>query len=306
MNLSVLITSLNDYQETQLTIESIRETSPDLNVVVVDDGSENPLTLLDKSATLIRNEQRAGVAASRDIGSYKCTGDFILIIDSHMRFQTGWYEAALKAMEAGNNIGHSCTCLGLSPSNMDVSKPNGEYTGASINFYGDDRVKPNAQKQFLEGVWLPHHEGDGYPVACMMGACYLLPKDFYQHVGGLKLLKGWGHDEPFLSLKWWLAGGEVRACKGVRIGHQFKDSTPYKTANWQIWYNRMAIAHTCLPEKQAWKLISLMPNSRELTEAKQHIESDWNIILSERAYYQSIFVRDFDWFLNWFGLSFPS
>lgn len=305
MSISVIITVLDDYEETQKTIASIRATAGDIEIVVVDDSSQVPLSLVDKKAILIRNESRAGVAASRDIASHKCTGDFIFICDSHMRFAPGWFQSAMIATKAGNTVAHTCTCLGLTPSNMDISRPNGEYSGASINFYGDDRVKPHAPKQILEGVWMGHHDGDGYPVACMMGACYLLPKDFFHHVGGLKLLKGWGSDEPFLSLKWWLAGGEIRVCKSVRVGHQFRDVASYRTDQWKPLYNKLAVGHTCLPLERARKLIFLIPNSKELTEAKKHIDDDWNFLLAERAYYESIFCRSFEWYLQYFGLQCP-
>ena len=86
--LSVIIPVLNDNAELNETIKSIRETSPPtVEIVVVDDFSEIPATISDPSAILLRNKSRLGAGASRDRGVKECSSDFLLLIDSHMRFR---------------------------------------------------------------------------------------------------------------------------------------------------------------------------------------------------------------------------
>lgn len=306
MKLAVLITTLDEYDQTQKTIASIRETAPkDVPVIVVDDGSQVPLTLLDKSVKLIRNEIRAGVGASRHIAALNTDADYILITDSHVRFEPGWYEKTLEHIKGRNTTLFCGSCVGLSEHQMDMKQAKVSYFGAHMKFYGPDANKPNLT-QILECCWEREHEGDDYPLSGVMGAAYLMATDWFHHIGGLRLLRHWAGDEQSLALKTWLAGGEVRMFKGLRIGHMFRDAAHYKSSGWCLLYNKLIIIHTCLPPERAQKLISLFPNTREFSEAKRKIEEDANLILSEAAYNRSIFVRDFDWFLKYFNISFPS
>lgn len=306
MKLSIIIPSLNDYSETQATIASIHETAGDKpEIIVIDDASQVPLTLVDKSAILIRNNERAGVAASRHIGALNATGEVLLLLDSHCRFEAGWYETAIARCKDRPFTIHQPICVQLTLSQMDMTKARGTYTGARICFHEPD-MNDGGKLQTLEGKWAVDRQGeDDYQLGCIMGGAYLVPNDFYHHVGGLKLLKGWGLDEPFLSLKWYLAGGDIRMMKDIRIGHQFRSATNYKTDAWMPAWNKLAMCHTVLPEDRARKLISLFPNTQDLTTAKRQVDAEWNTLLSERAYNQAVQKRSFEWYLSQFGVSCP-
>jgi glycosyltransferase involved in cell wall biosynthesis len=303
--ISIIITVLDEYDETQKTIASIRETAGNKpEIIIVDDYSQLPLTLIDKNCTLTRNSNRAGVGASRHVGALSATGDFLLITDAHVRFEPGWYEKTLAIIKDRPTTLHCGSCVGLSASQMDMTKSTSVYNGAYLKFHGpDDNAK--GQTQILECCWMPQTDKDDFPMSGIMGASYVMPTDWFFHIGGLRLLKQYGSDEPLLALKTWLAGGDVRMCKSLRIGHLFREVAHYKTDSWALLWNKMAVALTCLPEDKAWKLISMFPNCKELTEAKQQIERDWNVIQSERAYNQSIFKRSFEWYLKYFGLICP-
>src|SRR5690348_5109505 len=88
--LTVCITSLNDNEEANNTVRSIRETAGDIEVVVVDDSSTTHLVLDDKSVKFYRTPKRAGVGPARDIAVSMATGTHVLITDSHMRFDPPW------------------------------------------------------------------------------------------------------------------------------------------------------------------------------------------------------------------------
>jgi len=305
MNLSVLITAHNEpFDEVQATVKSIRDTAPGVEIIVVDDASQIPLSLEDKQAKLVRNEDRAGVGGSRHIAATHATQDFILITDAHVRFEPGWFDVAMKRITDRPHTLHCGSCIALSPSQMDISKAKTVYSGASLNIYGADKNK-HGVNQIMEGVWLKESVDD-QPLSCIMGAVYFTPTDWFFHIGGLRLLKGWGADEPMLAIKTWLAGGEVRLLKNVRIGHQFREASCYRTEHWKLIFNVMQLAITCMNEKQAQVICNLFNGGSELLEAKNRIREDANIILSEKHYLQSIFVRDFQWYVDKFGLTFPS
>lgn len=304
--ISVVITTLDEYFETQKTIASIRDTAGDNpDICVVDDGSQLPLTLLDKGCTLIRNESRAGVGAARHIGALQAKGDILLITDSHVRFEPGWYEKTLAIASDRPHTLHCGSCVGLTESQMDMTKSNLVYNGAFMKFYGEDANR-RGHMQVLEGCWLPDTPQDDFPMSSIMGAAYVMHTDWFFHIGGLRMLKQYGSDEVLLALKTWLAGGDVRMMKSLRIGHMFRDVAHYRSESWSGLYNKLMIAHTCLPPEFARRLIAKIPNSKELSEAKRRIDDDSNLILSERAYNEAIFKRSFEWFIEYFKLEFPA
>lgn len=306
MTLSILITAHNEpLAEVNATIASIRETAGDVEIVLVDDGSQLPLDLEDKTVRLIRSEERCGVGPARHLAALHATGDWFLIIDAHMRFEAGWIDRAFKRIAGRETTLFCATCVGLEPGQMEMVKAKYSYTsGASIHFYGPDRNRPD-KMQILESVWNPDRQGDDFPIASIMGAAYLLSAQWYFHIGGLRMLRGWGGDETFLALKTWLAGGECRAMKCVRVGHQFRETSSYRTEAWQPVWNKFMIAHTCLPTVKAWKLVGLFEGGEELRTAKQRLTCDWGQIQCERAYLESIFTRSFEWYCEFFGLNFP-
>lgn len=305
MTLSLIITSHNEqWQEVQDTIASARDNAgADIEIIVVDDASQVTLALNDKAAILIRNQHRAGVAMSRHIGALYATGDLLFITDAHVRFEPGWARTLIARAKGRPHTAHCCTCVGLSAGMMDMKRAASQYNGATFNFFGKDANDRSGQlEQVLECVWLPKREGDDYEIPALMGACYLVPREFYLDIGGLRGLRGWGSDEALLSLKVWLAGGDIRICKQVRVGHQFRDASPYRTESWMMLYNKAFIAHTCFEPKRAKQLLSKFPRTPELIMAENRIVEDWGLVASERTYNRRIFVRSLEWLLSQFGI----
>lgn len=304
MNLSVLITAHNEpYAEIKATIESIRATAGPVEIILVDDASLVPVAVDDKSVKLIRNYERCGVGPSRHIAALHASGDWLLIIDAHMRFESGWIQEAEKRVSGHTKTIFNATCVALSPDMMQMSKAKAYYHGATLNIYGPDNHHPEIM-QVLEGKWLPDCD-DNAELACIMGANYFVPSDWFHYIGGLRMLRGWGSDEPFLAIKTWLAGGECRMLKTVRIGHQFRDRSVYSTSAWNLIYNKMMLAFVCMPMDKAWKLHQLHRGAGELIAAKDKIREDWGSIMAERDQLQGVFTRSFEWYLRKFGLTFP-
>lgn len=302
--LSIIITSLNeDFDEINATIASIRATAGDIEIVLVDDASLIPVLLDDKSVRLIRNPFRAGVAASRHIAAHAATGDFLLIIDAHMRFEAGWLERALQRISNRPYTMHCATCVGLWGPDEKFEQAHAEYNGATIMFHG--RGPKDMADQIVEGKWLDPRDGDDYQIPCVMGACYFIARDFFFHVGGLKLLRQWGSDETFLSLKVWLAGGEIRIMKSVRIAHKFREASPYKSEVAALHYNHMAVVQVVIPEPYRSGLLAKFGATRQEIDARSMIAYNANEILAERAHFDTIRSLDFETFLGVFGLHCP-
>lgn len=297
-SLSIIINVLNDNEELNLTIKSIRETSPSsVEIIVIDDYSDIPVVLEDKNVKLTRLNERKGVGITRWIGAQMATSDYLLFIDSHMRFDPKWYDNAIQhLMNNPWNVVWCAVCLGLEEGNMDIQNHKGAYNGARLSLYEE------STNQVFEGKWIEEKTGDDYEISCLMGACYFFHKSWFMYIKGTASLKMWGSDEPLLSLKTLLAGGEIRLMKSVKIGHKFRPSSPYATSIKYIIYNKLRSMRMLLPPELYQKLSSKIPEDINKILAVEMMNSDVNEIDKEKEYYQSIFTKDINWLSEKFNI----
>lgn len=306
--ISVIITDYNDHEECNATVRSIRETASDgPEVVVLDDGSPSPLRLKDEGSAIVgRVQHRIGVGPSRHYAATVASRDWILLTDSHMRFTPDWYQAACDVIKSGTEKTlWCCQCINLTPQDMDLSKPHGKYYGARLLFTGPDNNNPKLW-QVLEGKWISDPGGDGYEIGCIMGASYLMHRDFFFQIGGLRQLKQWGSDEPFLALKVWQSGGECRFAKAVQIGHQFRQVAFHRNDTSSYIYNKALVAMLCLPQAAAEKLIAELPKQYrmpgDVAQAKRWIVNNRPEIECERAYLEAMRTMPFEAYCEKFGV----
>jgi hypothetical protein len=160
--------------------------------------------------------------------------------------------------------------------------------------------------QFIEAKWLTEPLSDGAELPCLLGGAYLMRRDWFFQIGGTKLLAQWGSAEPHLSLKSWLAGGDCRLMKSVRVGHQFRDATNYKSKNAALLFNKIAIATTVFPEEAAKFIVDRLTayyadNPTDLNIAKQMARAEQRHLECERAFNEQVFMHDLNWYLEKFG-----
>lgn len=307
MRLSVVIAALNDNAELKATLDSLFATAKtDVEVIVVDDCSANPVRYQHDNVYVHRNNPRLGCAPSRHLGAELSSGDVVLFTDSHMRFTDGWDTGALERLKGRPNTILCGSCLGLDEKNMDVTKPAGVYSGATLNFYGPDRHNTQ-RKQVFEGVWKDHKDDE--EIACLMGAVYFVPRELFFRIGGLSELKMWGSDEPYLSVKAWRSGAEIRVARNVRVGHKFRAAAPYRTEEWPMIFNKIRALMMVCPENEARFLVSRL---RELTnpavfkDAEKWIQHERRFIVSHYNYYQQIFKRSLREYCERFDIVYPT
>ena len=230
-----------------------------------------------------------------------------------MRFEPGWYEKIMDKIRSKPETVWLGSCLGLDANNMDISKHRGAYNGATLNFYGVDKNLPldkqknDFYRQVLEGKW--HDHKDDEEVACLMGATYFVPKKLFFDLGGLQHLRKWGSDEPYLSLKIWLSGHEIRMARNVRIGHKFRLNAPYETLPWEITWNKLWVLMTVLGEEPATDVMlehirSVTPKpiwTRIVEETVQQMP----LIVETRKKYRGLFKHDLRWFCDKFKIPYP-
>lgn len=301
--LSIIMPVLNDENEANETVKSIRATSPThIEIIAVDDGSEKPLAITDPTVKVIRNQNRIGAGAARHLGATQAKFKHLLFIDSHMRFTPGWFENAMQRVVPNPKTLWCAACLGLDATNMDVNKPAGVYTGAKLVLLEFDQYN---KANVFDAQWQPEQPGDDYEIGSVMGACYFVHKDWFFHIGGLESNRMYGSEEPAISVKTWLAGGEVRLMKSVRVGHKFRDHSPYSTLTADIIYNRLRPMKTMFPDNVFQFLTSKMPKDVDHQLAFKRLADESESVETERALYQQIFVHDLDWLCQKFSLPQP-
>ena len=303
MTLSIVIPSRDDTPECIATAQSARATAPEAEIVIVDDASRAPVPS-NIGTQVIRMERRIGVGPARTVGALRSGGAYVLFVDSHCRFMPGWYENALKTIVGREKTVHCASCLGLAPGEMDMSAAKGPYFGATFNFYGQDKNKPN-RRQVFESVWLPEQPGDDYELPAVMGACYFWPREWFLRLNPLLFLRSYGVDEQTMSLKCWLAGGEIRMMKSVKIGHQFRKIGLQLGEAWHQLYNKLFAIRTILSPPHSTILESKIQKDGLFSVARREIFRDWHLVAVEQDFNRSIFTKEFPWYINKFGISFP-
>lgn len=312
--LSVIITSLNENNLVlNNTVQSIFNSTfgNTLEIIVVDDHSDIPVEIKNKHPNIIlhRNKFRMGVAQSRHFGACMAKYKWLLFTDSHMLFDTSFYSKFLiyQLSSKHNTIYNGC-CLGLWQEdildwkNINLNKLP-KYYGARLSLYEEK------ENQILEGKWndgIKNKDEDNYDISCLMGAIYFIRKKFFFEIRGLQDLKGWGSDEPLLSLKTLLCGGEIKQVKKIVAAHAFRAVAPYRTFNKHMIYNKIRMAKTLLPEEMGRLLISKLPRSTEFFEAIELINNENKFIEEHREYYKSIFTKSINEICEKFNIKIPN
>jgi len=305
--LSVIIPVLNDTQELNATLASLIATGGDPNryeAIVVDDGSVTPAKIFEANKRpnihLYRNNQRRGGGAARHQAAELATGDYLLLMDAHSRFAAYWLDRALERIVGNPTTIYNGMCLGLDFGERNtLEKAAGRYCGAYLVLHNP---KTN---EIFEGKWLTFTPEDDEEIPCLMGACYFVPRPWFFKLGGLKGLKLWGSEEPYLALKCWLAGGNIRFLKTVEIGHKFRTAAPYHTDYSDVLYNKMRPIYELMDEETRSFLYEKLKPHEGFETAFKNINRDMNEILQDRDYYQKLLVKDLHWFCERFNIKHP-
>jgi len=288
-DITIIMPFLNEEFEPQKTIDSIYETANPrrFHIIAIDDCSKKYSEIRERrEITYIKNKDRIGVDACRQLGADLSKTPYLFIIDAHMRFPRGWLGRVIEDIASDPHTLWCTTCMGLGYGNMELQRSRDYYRGADI-------VLHNSENEVLEPKWCNLHSEGSYEIPCVLGANYGVSAQWFKHIHGLQGLKMWGGSEMCLSLKTWMAGGSCKIDTNVKIGHKFRDVAPYSTNVWNILYNKIYMCKTILPEDIGEYLIQHLPQNSNLNRAKKEIQKNAKSIDKEKSYYRSIFKKDF-------------
>lgn len=296
-DLTVIIPFLNEGEKVEKTLRTIRDTAGDkVDILLINDASYDGYDYKKISeiygASYIFNNQRKGVAASRDLGVENIRTKYFLIVDGHMKFyDNNWWKIIADNLNKDSRRLFCCKCKPLD-SNYNLIPDKPSY-GAFINL--------NVRKDgvFFQPEWIRkdiYPDTDQNEIPCVLGASYACDKNYWQYIKGLTDLETYGYDETYISLKVWMEGGRCILLKKVEIGHVFRDDFPYVVNQVDRTYNALLILETLFTEKykeQVYKILYSQNNPHTLSSINK-IKSNKDKIKELKTYYSSISTRSIE------------
>lgn len=303
--LTVIIPFLNEKYEVENTLESIRSHSNnDIDIILINDASDDIFDYRQVAekygAVYIQNQERLGVAASRDLGVELCQTPFFLFLDAHMRFYDNlWVQRIVHELEKDNR---TLLCGQTKVLKIDrgilldcsVSRRNG--SGACVELEDGYRAM---EANWVFNIPFDTEETDTISIVCVLGAVYACSKEYWQYLKGLEGLRYYGNDEAYISIKVWLEGGTCKLLKDVVVGHIYRSTKiPYTNDLKDRLYNRFFLVELFCPERLKKKLISKakLINASAISEVLLMLHENRMMISLLKNYYNSIFTRDFSFF----------
>ncbi|HUU99457.1 MAG TPA: glycosyltransferase family 2 protein [Bacteroidales bacterium] len=277
-------------------INQVRETidvSP-YEIIIVDDGSVNPLLL--QGENIIRHEINKGVGAAFDTGAQAARYDNLFLMGSDIRFQkNGWASKMIGEIQADPKAFICTRTIGLSsarPEFLDMEQQKERfknYNGATILVIHSHETNPRMPEWFksiIEAKWLPD-QGPGkgtFEVPCILGAAYGVSRAWYMHCDGFAGHRKWGTLEPYISLKSWLFGGSCKCASGIETGHIFKPHGTHGTSQEEIIYNKMLVATLLFDNYK--ELIGYLGDTAPVAFAEVAYKNNLKWILAKREEYK--------------------
>ena len=296
--ISVIVPYFND---STIILDSVGRllNVPDVEIIVVDDGSYEPVTPLVAVAPnvrVIRQSRNQGVGAAFDRGVKEARGEILLLQGCDVMQQEGWDKHVREIAEAHPTGIVASACVGVTPEN-DYAFINPARAGASLRLKQDakSRDKWFAERGYndiLLGAWLEPSATEFQKCPCLMGAAYVTTKRWYMQLHGFSGHRYWGGLEPLISIKSWLAGGYVAVEPKWVAGHVFRPESLSRREgriDW-IYFNKLMIAYTCLPELYK-ELDKFLGNPYAVGVARQLFKQHRAEIEKIKAYNQSIFTE---------------
>ncbi|GAA1971182.1 hypothetical protein GCM10009776_37710 [Microbacterium deminutum] len=256
---------------------------PDVEVIVVDDGSTDDSTVRyrrrpDPRLRILRGSG-LGVAKARNLGAQHARGEFVVFLDAHCQVSADWLDRfALALAEPDVAL--------VSPCFTRLREP--EPRGCGI-FFGDAG---------LEQHWFEPRDSDtAYDVPLNIGACQALRRDVFDGLGRYDMgFTSWGFEDVELCLRAWLFGWRVQADPIATVAHQFRDARGYDVDDQDVVYNfvRMLALHFDEPELSV--ILAARGPNPNIAGALERITVDGT--LQQRHRYDEMRLRPARWFFQ--------
>ena len=292
--LTVIIASYNEGDELINTVRGIRNSTGEaVDIIVIDDSSTDGIDysvfLSCYNVRYVKNKKRIGAAASKEKGIRLCKSRYFILLDSHMRFyQQDWHHAIVKELRNDDMQILCCQTKVLVSRNGAVEDSDAPNAYGAYIYLGTDSLIPRAKwnispdRDIIQGGCIP----------CVLGASYASSVRFWKKIRGYEGLLGFGSEEPYISIKAWLAGGKCKIMEDIIIGHIYKDSNARYNMYGEFIYNLLFVSQMLLP-KAIYCRTDLLARKADRNKYSKAV-----ILLEENAenikHLRSYFLQTFD------------
>lgn len=255
--LTAVICFLDEREEVERTVASLRETAgSNIEILLIDDGSQADYDYADVAmrygCRYLVHAERVGPAVARSRGVEAAATDQVLLLDAHMRFYArDWWCRIEDALAADPRALYSVRCPPLLPTGERRPDPPGAGAWLRMAPAADEPNRAIREWALLRPVWrqptasAPPIEA----VPCVLGGAYAFDRRFFREIGGHLGLRMYGGEEPYLSVKAWLAGGSCKVLHEVSIGHIYRTrrEVPFVNDGRLGVYNMLVLLATTFP-----------------------------------------------------------
>ncbi|XP_008330208.1 polypeptide N-acetylgalactosaminyltransferase 12 [Cynoglossus semilaevis] len=230
---SVVIAFYNEAWSTLLrTVHSVLETSPEKEIVLVDDYSdrahlkeplENYISNLRK-VRLVRATKREGLVRARLLGASITTGDVLTFLDCHCECHEGWLEPLLHRIKEEPS---AVVCPVIDVIDWNTF----QYLGNP----GEPQIGGFDWRLVFTWHSVPDYEQkrrrsptDVIRSPTMAGGLFAVSKNYFHYLGTYDTgMEVWGGENLEFSFRIWQCGGSLEIHPCSHVGHVFPNKAPY-------------------------------------------------------------------------------
>lgn len=232
--ISVIIPACNEGDELGHTINSIIESekpfgtpSEDtLEIIVISNGTpKEPKNIPDLPYVKLHHfPSQLGVAGGRNLGTSLATGDYLIIVDGHMRFDS----KALRMLSTTAEEKQAWCCGKVHALTPEGNKGAERVSGAAPRFHYD-RYMGYRYINLGEGV---------AETKFITGAFFCVPKTVFADWGYWQNTVGkWGYSEEGLAIKNFFLDKKMYYNIDAVASHKYRNSNPYPVTGQDRWWN---------------------------------------------------------------------
>jgi glycosyltransferase involved in cell wall biosynthesis len=277
MDFSIIIANHNDHEMCDRLLHYLLDTDLvgcklSYEIIIVNDGSDEPYLLSDddmcsRNIIILNRNINLGVGDAFDWGVERASGKYVILMGADVFCgYNGWVEKAIQSFDESmyNGMGIMCFSCYSDNSYDDDRNTYGarivwKMDGTKLSL-GHRNRNDVTYRDILQGEWMEHYPSGGVgEISCLMGACYLTTKDYYNRIRGFNGHRAWGGLEPMISLKTLLSGGKILVNGDIIIHHTFTRHN--KQSDLHNYYaNKIFMAQSILKPYQSKELLNYFCN----------------------------------------------
>jgi glycosyltransferase involved in cell wall biosynthesis len=278
---SVVVATRNEGAMLHATLASVLGDSayPRLEVIVVDDGSDDgSCEQLGPEVRVLRGRE-LGAAGARNLGAAHARGEYIVFLDAHCRVSPNWLDALTDALAPPD-----VALAGPAFCRLDEPEPRG--CGMTWN-------SPR-----LETAWIepPDHDHPS-EVPFAPGGCQAYRARSFELIGRFDDgMTRWGFEDIEISLRAWLLGYRVMGAPAATVAHHFRDQRNFDVPDQGVLFNYLRLVHLHFAPWRIERAVAAIGPYPRLGEALEQLAA--SDVLALRAELEAVRMRDDDWFFG--------